>query len=213
MGTIINHSQWNHVMTSLEPDTSYAMQVVLNVQGAQPVTSPMFTYMTMAEGDWVSSWFGGFCVHYFICWFVHLFIDRYCFFIYLLTLLEIIFMMKDAKIKVINAAYSTYTYISNKALKTANFICVTTSHLIRITLLNVTNLSPSIISAHQPPRPLPRLLYPVWMWTPSSTPRKCLRQPPRYHGDASMPTNCSTSMACKSNMPRKTNWCVYIDAV
>ncbi|XP_069993704.1 uncharacterized protein sas isoform X4 [Penaeus vannamei] len=49
MGTIINHSQWNHVMTSLEPDTSYAMQVVLNVQGAQPVTSPMFTYMTMAE--------------------------------------------------------------------------------------------------------------------------------------------------------------------
>nr|XP_027226126.1 uncharacterized protein LOC113818162 isoform X7 [Penaeus vannamei] len=49
MGTIINHSQWNHVMTSLEPDTSYAMQVVLNVQGAQPVTSPMFTYTTMAE--------------------------------------------------------------------------------------------------------------------------------------------------------------------
>ncbi|XP_047482174.1 uncharacterized protein LOC125034466 [Penaeus chinensis] len=49
MGTIINHSQWNHVMTSLEPGTSYAMQVVLNVQGAQPVTSPMFTYTTMAE--------------------------------------------------------------------------------------------------------------------------------------------------------------------
>ncbi|XP_042885309.1 uncharacterized protein LOC122261629 [Penaeus japonicus] len=49
MGTIINHSQWNHVLTSLEPGTSYAMQVVLNVQGAQPVTSPMFTYATMAE--------------------------------------------------------------------------------------------------------------------------------------------------------------------
>ncbi|XP_063596478.1 uncharacterized protein LOC134773237 isoform X2 [Penaeus indicus] len=49
MGTIINHSQWNHVMTSLEPGTSYAMQVVLSVQGAQPVTSPMFTYITMAE--------------------------------------------------------------------------------------------------------------------------------------------------------------------
>lgn len=67
--------------------------------------------------------------------------------------------MRDAKIKVINAAYSTYTYISNKALKTANFICVTTSHLIRITLLNATNLFPSIISATTPSTttPLPRL--------------------------------------------------------
>ncbi|XP_071522975.1 uncharacterized protein sas isoform X2 [Panulirus ornatus] len=49
MGSMISQSEWDHLLTGLDPSTTYTMQLVLTVQGAEPVTSPVFTYTTMEE--------------------------------------------------------------------------------------------------------------------------------------------------------------------
>nr|XP_045611187.1 uncharacterized protein LOC123766224 isoform X4 [Procambarus clarkii] len=49
MGSIIGQSEWDHILTGLQPSTEYAMQIVLTVQGTKPITSPVFTYTTMDE--------------------------------------------------------------------------------------------------------------------------------------------------------------------
>ncbi|KAG7160158.1 epidermal cell surface receptor-like [Homarus americanus] len=49
MGSIISQSEWDHLLTGLQPSTVYSMQVVLTVHGTEPVTSPVITYTTMEE--------------------------------------------------------------------------------------------------------------------------------------------------------------------
>ncbi|KAK8752616.1 hypothetical protein OTU49_006504 [Cherax quadricarinatus] len=49
MGSIISQSEWDHILTGLQPSTEYAMQIVLTVQGTKPIASPVFTYTTSDE--------------------------------------------------------------------------------------------------------------------------------------------------------------------
>ncbi|KAK8394530.1 hypothetical protein O3P69_006595 [Scylla paramamosain] len=49
MGSLIFQFEWDHMLTGLEPATEYTLQVVLTVQGAEPIYSPVFTYTTMEE--------------------------------------------------------------------------------------------------------------------------------------------------------------------
>lgn len=50
MGSLILRSEWDHMLTDLEPATQYTLQLVLTIQGAEPIFSPVFTYTTMEEG-------------------------------------------------------------------------------------------------------------------------------------------------------------------
>lgn len=50
MGSLILQSEWDHILSGLEPATQYTLQLVLTVQGAEPIFSPVFTYTTMEEG-------------------------------------------------------------------------------------------------------------------------------------------------------------------
>ncbi|XP_050740420.1 uncharacterized protein LOC127010411 isoform X2 [Eriocheir sinensis] len=49
MGSIITQSEWDHILSGLEPATEYTLQVVLQVQGTEPIQSHTFTYTTMEE--------------------------------------------------------------------------------------------------------------------------------------------------------------------
>ncbi|XP_045125516.1 uncharacterized protein LOC123512922 isoform X3 [Portunus trituberculatus] len=49
MGSLILQSEWDHILTGLEPATEYTLQLVLTVQRAEPIFSPVFTYTTMEE--------------------------------------------------------------------------------------------------------------------------------------------------------------------
>lgn len=50
MGSIIPKSEWEYILGGLEPATEYTLQVVLTVQGTEPIQSQTFTYTTMEEG-------------------------------------------------------------------------------------------------------------------------------------------------------------------
>lgn len=50
MGSIIPKSEWEYILGDLEPATEYTLQVVLTVQGTEPIQSQTFTYTTMEEG-------------------------------------------------------------------------------------------------------------------------------------------------------------------
>lgn len=65
MGSMISQSEWDHILSGLQPSTEYTVQLVLTVQGTEPVTSPVFTYTTLGEGNGQFESHSYFCDYFF----------------------------------------------------------------------------------------------------------------------------------------------------